>query len=101
MNLILHDLEDVDAVTFGAQRKDMSSSSTAQTSPELPPTLRQTEDITHFDPVLDAVNAASNIELLMCMEIVVINVHVTITKMSSLLNKLPLRFTLTFIPMVL
>ena len=35
----------------------------AQAVPVAPPVLRQIEDIAHFDPVIDAVNAASNIEL--------------------------------------
>ena len=39
----------------------------SQASPVAPPALRRIEDIAHFDPVLDAVNAASNIEVLMKM----------------------------------
>ena len=48
---------------FGSQRKDISSAAQAQAVPAAHLALRQIEDIAHFDPVLDAVNAASNIEL--------------------------------------
>ena len=36
-----------------------------QTSSAEPPALRRIGDIAHFDPVLDAVNAAANIKVLM------------------------------------
>ena len=48
---------------MGHNERTCRQAAQAQAVPVAPPALRQIYDIAHFDPVLDAVNAASKIEL--------------------------------------
>ena len=66
MDLILRNVDIVNDMDIqGTMRGHVVKKKNTQASPAAPLALRRIEDIAHFDPILDAVDAASNIEVLM------------------------------------